>query len=30
MRGFKWMGLAVVGVLPGCNDNPVVAPNPAF
>jgi len=29
MSAFRWMGLAVAGVLIGCNDDPVVAPNPA-
>ena len=29
MRAIRWVGLAVVGVLLGCDDDPVVAPNPA-
>ena len=28
MRTFTWMGLAVVGLSMGCNENPVNAPNP--
>jgi hypothetical protein len=28
MRTFKWMGLAVVGLMLGCNEDPVIAPNP--
>ena len=29
MRTFRWMGLALVGVMAGCYEDPVVAPNPA-
>ena len=29
MRTFRWLGLAVVGVLMACSDHPVIAPNPA-
>ena len=27
MRTFKWMGLAVVALVMGCNEDPVIAPN---
>ena len=29
MRTFRWLGLAVVGVMMACSDHPVIAPNPA-
>lgn len=29
MRTFRWLGLAVVGVMMACSDNPVIAPDPA-
>ena len=29
MRTFRWLGLAVVGVMMACSDNAVIAPNPA-
>ena len=28
MRTFIWLGLAVVGLMAGCNEDPVIAPNP--
>jgi hypothetical protein len=28
MRTFRWMGLAVVGLMTGCYEDPAVAPNP--